>query len=116
MQIESNESCVSSESSESSEYSPDQALNKRKQNSSADIETKNSIKHKMSARKAADRCQTICTKNCSISTPTHIAIWKATNRMASRIFNEIQEIIDKESFCLHFDGKKSVELNIKWWD
>ena len=64
VQIESNESGESS----------DQVLNKRKQNSSADIGTKISIKHKIFARKAADICQTISTKGCSISTPTHIAI------------------------------------------
>ena len=106
VQIELNESSESSESSERSEYSPDQVLNKRKQNSSADIGKKISIKHKISARKAAGICQTISAKGCSISTPTHVAIWKATNRKASGIFNQIQDIIEKESFCLHFDGKK----------
>ena len=72
------------------------------------------IKNKLSTRKAANICRSHANSGIRIESPLQYVVWKAVMAKAMKMETLIDEKNKINGFCLHFDGKKinNVEYQI----
>lgn len=62
----------------------------------------------LSTRKASNVLQNLAEGGIDVPTPSQSGIWRRVIKDAEKVKNRLKEIIGKEEFCLHFDGKRIV--------
>ena len=70
------------------------------------------IKNKLSTRKAANICRSLANSGIRIESPLQYVVWKAVMAKAKKMETVIEEIYKVNCFCLHFDEKNIVEYQV----
>lgn len=60
----------------------------------------------LSSRKATKVCEALVKSGIAIPAPTQSAVYKASMKSAERLEAKYMTTLQKENWCLHFDGKK----------
>lgn len=63
-------------------------------------------KTSLSSKKAAKVCEELVKSGIDIPAPTQSAVYKASMKSAERLEAKYMTTLQKENWCLHFDGKK----------
>ena len=103
--LELNSSTEEEKNSTDSDATEDSFFMKKKYHttrSAANLVSKVSL----STRKASNVLHNLAEEGLDVPTPSQSGIWRRVIKDAESVKNQLKEIIGKEKFCLHFDGKR----------